>query len=75
MKQKVFRTGNSLAVVVPSQFVKLLGVAPKDRVKVLPQPEKGRVIYKFSGALQLPLSKELLKKRRRRIGRKKVLKK
>lgn len=71
MKQTVFRTGNSLAVVVPSDFVKLLGVKPKDRVQVLSQPEKGRVIYKFSGALQLPLSSEILKKRRRKPSRKK----
>lgn len=66
MAQKVFRTGNSLAVVVPADFVKLLGVKPKDKVQVLAQPEKGRVIYKFSGALQLPLSSGILKKRRRR---------
>jgi len=70
MKQKVFRTGNSLAVVVPVQFVKLLGVKPKDNVQVLAQPENGRVIYKFSGALQLPLSQEILKKRRRRTSKK-----
>ena len=65
MKQKIFRTGNSLAVVVPAGFVKLLGIKPKDSVEVLSQPERGRVIYKFSGALQLPLSQEILKKRRR----------
>jgi len=69
MKQKVFRTGNSLAVVVPVGFVKLLGVNPKDLVEVLPQPEKGRVIYKFSGALQLPLSQDILKKWRRRTSK------
>lgn len=72
MEQKIFRTGNSLAVVVPSQFIKLLGVKPKDKVQVLSQPEKGKVVYKFSGALQLPLSSEILKKRHRR--RRKVFK-
>ena len=66
MNQKVFRTGNSLAVVVPAGFVRLLGVKPKDNVQVFAQPEKGRVVYKFSGALQLPLSSEILKKGRRR---------
>lgn len=71
MKQKVFRTGNSLAVVVPSGFVKLLGIKPKDNVQVLAQPEKGRVVYKFSGALQLPLSEEILRKRRWRASKKK----
>ena len=71
MKQKVFRTGNSLAVVVPVRFVKLLGVTSKDTVEVLSQPENGRVIYKFSGALQLPLSQDILKKQRRRISKKK----
>jgi len=69
MKQKVFRTGNSLAVVVPAQFVKLLGVKAKDWVQVLAQPEKGRVVYKFSGALQLPLSEEILKRRRRQTSK------
>lgn len=72
MKQKIFRTGNSLAVVVPAGFIKLLGVKPKDSVQVITQPEKGRVIYKFSGALQLPLSEEILKKRRRRTLKKKA---
>lgn len=72
MEQKVFRTGNSLAVVVPSRFVRLLGVKPKDKVCVLDQPEKGRVIYKFSGALQLPLSSEILKRKRRRPRREKT---
>lgn len=72
MVQKVFRTGNSLAVVVPSGFVKTLGVKPKDNVNVLAQPEKGRVVYKFSGALQLPLSQAILKKGRgRRISKRK----
>ncbi|MBL7159329.1 AbrB/MazE/SpoVT family DNA-binding domain-containing protein [Candidatus Microgenomates bacterium] len=70
MTQKVFRTGNSLAVVVPVNFVKLLGVKPKDSVEVLSQPERGRVIYKFSGALQLPLSQGILKNRRRTTKKK-----
>lgn len=62
---KVFRTGNSLAVTIPCDFAQSVGIKPGDQVKVEVCQEKGKVIYKFSGARQLPLSAEIIKKRRR----------
>ena len=56
MKQKVFRAGNSLVVVVPSSFTKLVGVREGDDVKVKQQPEKGRLVYTFRGVKQLRLA-------------------
>lgn len=61
MIQKVIRTGNSLAVVIPSEFVKSVGVRPSDQVKVEIEKDKGRITYYFSGAKQLPLSENFLK--------------
>ena len=61
MAQKVIRTGNSLAVVIPSEFVKSVGVRPSDQVKVEIEQDKGRITYHFSGAKQLPLSENFLK--------------
>lgn len=57
MTQKVIRTGNSLAVTVPAEFVRLVGVRAGDEVKTLIQSDKGEIVYLFSGAKQLPLLK------------------
>jgi len=62
--QKVFRSGNSLAVVIPSDFVHLLGVKPGDTVKVVTESEKGKIVYFFSGSLQMSLS-EMFKKKKK----------
>lgn len=56
MKQKVIQTGNSLAVTIPSQFVKAVGIKSGDWVKVEPKLEEGQIIYTFSGVRQLTLS-------------------
>jgi antitoxin component of MazEF toxin-antitoxin module len=61
MTQKVIRTGNSLAVVIPSEFVKSIGIKPSDEVRVEIEAEKGKITYFFSGAKQLPLSENFLK--------------
>jgi len=61
MTQKVIRTGNSLAVTIPSEFAKSVGIRPADVVKVQTEPDKGRITYHFSGAKQLPLSENFLK--------------
>lgn len=53
--QKVIKTGNSLAVTIPAWFAKDLGVKIGDTVKVNLESDKGRVIYNFQGAKQLPL--------------------
>lgn len=64
MTQKVIKTGNSLAVTVPSEFVKLVGVRAGDTVRVKLESDKGQVTYFFSGAKQLPLSESFLKVKR-----------
>jgi antitoxin component of MazEF toxin-antitoxin module len=55
MAQKVIKTGNSLAVTIPSWFVKDSGIKAGDDVKVKLEPEKNRIIYNFAGTKQLPL--------------------
>lgn len=57
---KIFKTGNSLAVTVPSHFVEALGLRPGDKVQVESWVEKGQVVYKFSGIRQLPLGEDLI---------------
>ena len=56
MKQKILRAGNSIAVVVPSEFVNLVGVCVGDDVEVKSEPEKGKLIYVFKGVRQLKLT-------------------
>jgi antitoxin component of MazEF toxin-antitoxin module len=70
-KQKIIKTGNSLAVTVPADFVHTVGIKAGQEVKSKVQPETGQVIYTFSGTKQLPLSKNFVKKRRRRKRSKK----
>lgn len=60
-KQKIIKTGNSLVVTVPSDFVKSVGIKASDEVKVKVSPEKAEVTYIFSGLKQLPLAKGLVK--------------
>lgn len=55
LSNTVIRTGNSLAVVVPSQFVKRVGVKAKDKVEVTLHPETGQITYTFLNVRQLPL--------------------
>lgn len=61
MKQKIIKAGNSLAVTIPSSFVKTIGVKLGDEVAVETKPENGQLIYSFTGAQQLSLS-QLTKK-------------
>jgi antitoxin component of MazEF toxin-antitoxin module len=65
-KQKIIRTGNSLAVTIPSQFVQGTGIKPGQEVRVKTEPETGRVIYTFSGTKQLPLANNFVKRKKRR---------
>ncbi|HUS59981.1 MAG TPA: AbrB/MazE/SpoVT family DNA-binding domain-containing protein [Nevskiaceae bacterium] len=64
-KQKIIKTGNSLAVTIPSEFVKAVGVKAGRQVQVTTQSETGQVIYTFSGTKQLLLSKNFIKKKRK----------
>ncbi len=61
MTQKVIKTGNSLAVTIPSFFVKICGVKPSDEVRVKVETQKGKITYYFSTIKQLPLSENFLK--------------
>lgn len=65
-KQKIIKTGNSLAVTIPAPFVHTIGIRAGQEVRVKVEPETGRVVYTFSGTKQLPLSKNLVKKKRRK---------
>ena len=64
-KQKIIKTGNSLAITIPADFVKSIGIKAGEEVKVGVETEKGRIICNFSGAKQLPLSQNFVKKGRR----------
>ncbi len=57
MRQKILRTGHSLAVTVPAEFVKILGLKPGDEVLVKSDIAKGSLHYTFSGTGQLNLLK------------------
>jgi len=64
-KQKIIRTGNSLAVTIPAEFVESIGIKAGDEVRVTLEPEKGRIICSFSGVKQLSLSQNFVKKRKK----------
>ena len=54
-KQKVFKTGNSLVVVIPSVFKKSFGVREGDFVNVKANLENQTLTYKFLAPRQLTL--------------------
>lgn len=62
-KQKVIKTGNSLAVTIPASFVQAIGIKAGSEVKVFLNPEKGKITYTFSGCRQLSLVKNFSKKK------------
>lgn len=64
-KQKVLKTGNSLAVTIPSDFVHTVGIKTGQQVKVEVLPEAGQVVYTFTGSKQLPLANNFIRKKRR----------
>lgn len=61
-KQKIIKTGNSLAVTIPSSFARAVGIKAGQEVLVKTEPETGEVIFTFSGTKQLPLSQNFVKK-------------
>mgnify|MGYP003733795905 CR=1 FL=1 len=65
-RQKIIKTGNSLAVTIPARFTKSIGVKAGDEVKVKVEPEKGRIVYHFSGVRQLPLSQNFIKRKKKK---------
>ncbi|PIS08950.1 hypothetical protein COT75_03745 [Candidatus Beckwithbacteria bacterium CG10_big_fil_rev_8_21_14_0_10_34_10] len=64
MKQKILKVGNSLGVTIPSEFAKLVGIRPGDKVEVLRRRNKNELIYQFSGIQQLTIGEGFLKKKR-----------
>lgn len=55
MRQKILKTGNSLAVTIPANFVKILGLRSGMEVVVKSDVAKGTLICIFAGTGQLPL--------------------
>ncbi len=60
-KQKIIKTGHSLAVTIPSYFVQSLGIKAGQEVKVKINSEKGEIIYLFSGTKQLSFAQNFHK--------------
>ena len=54
--QKVLRTGNSLAVVIPSRFVRDVAIKPGDPVHVAADRRRGKITYTFQNVTQLPIA-------------------
>lgn len=63
MKKKILRSGNSLAVTIPSDFAKDLGLKAGDTVNAYLDRTQNKITYKFTGATQLPLPQTLFPKR------------
>jgi antitoxin component of MazEF toxin-antitoxin module len=61
MKQRVMRVGNSLAVTVPADFIKGVGIKAGDTVEVKKRVAANEVIYQFSGNQQLLIASDILK--------------
>lgn len=51
----VIKTGNSIAVVVPAKFAKVIGIKPGDKVKLDLDPQTGKITYTFLNVRQLSL--------------------
>lgn len=63
-KQKIIKSGNSLAVTIPSRFVHTIGIKAGQEVEVEVLLDKGKMVYSFSGIKQLLLSNNFVKKRK-----------
>lgn len=63
---KIFKTGNSLVVTIPSHFVGALGLKAGDTVQVKSTVENGQILYQFSGVRQLPLVEEFTSRPRKK---------
>ena len=60
-KQKIIKTGHSLAVTIPYHFTQSLGIKSGQEVEVKTEPENNQVICTFSGNKQLSLTQNLIK--------------
>jgi antitoxin component of MazEF toxin-antitoxin module len=59
MEQKIIKTGNSLAVTIPSIMVKTLGLRPGQPVNTLVDISQGTLTHSFPHTGQLPLFKKV----------------
>ncbi len=66
MAQKVLKTGNSLAVTIPADWVKMIGIKAGDEVKLEVESSQGKISYFFSGNQQLPLLGNFTRARKKR---------
>lgn len=55
-QQKIIKTGNSLAITLPSHLVKALGLRASDPVTVTISLDQTKISYSFDFARQLTLS-------------------
>lgn len=55
LRQKIYKSGNSLAVVIPSGFIKIMGIKTGDIVQVKTDARNNKVTYIFPVSRQLPL--------------------
>lgn len=55
-----------MAVTVPSEFVKSMGIKAGDEARSEVKFDKGEITYFFFGAKQLPLSENFLKTKRKK---------
>ena len=61
-KQKIIKTGHSLAVTVPFEFAQSLGIKAGQEVEVMIEPETGKITYTFTSNKQLSLSGSFIKR-------------
>lgn len=57
MKHKLFKTGNSLTVVIPAYFAKLIGARAGDDVEMKAEIEKAEITVLFPSSRQLRIEK------------------
>lgn len=55
MRQKILKTGNSLAITIPSKFVRILGLKPGDEVEAKGDLVKGTLRITFTSSGQMTL--------------------
>ncbi|HLD96118.1 MAG TPA: AbrB/MazE/SpoVT family DNA-binding domain-containing protein [Patescibacteria group bacterium] len=58
MAKKIIQTGNSAAVTLPADFIKILNLRIGDPVEVSVNYAKGEIIFIFPSVRQLPLTVE-----------------
>lgn len=58
---KVIQSGNSFALTIPKKFAKMMGISIGDDVKIEKRPQRGQLIFNFTGPRQLELTEKLVK--------------